>query len=303
MNLKVKIANLEFKNPIITSSGTYGFGREYGEYIDLNKIGGIATKGLTLLPRHGNPPPRIVETSSGILNSVGLQNPGIDVFLNKDLPHLKKNYDTAIIANAAGSTLEDYCGIVEKLSNSDVDAVELNISCPNVKQGGMSFGSTPKSVAEVTKAVRKHCKKPLIIKLTPNVTDIAEIAKAAESEGADAVSLINTLLGMKINIQTRKPELKNNFGGLSGPAVKPVAVRMVYQVSKAVKVPVIGMGGIETADDAIEFMLAGASIVSIGTANFMNPIAPIEVLDGIEEYLKDSKLDDIHDIIGKVELY
>jgi dihydroorotate dehydrogenase (NAD+) catalytic subunit len=303
MNLKVNVGGLELKNPVITASGTYGFGREYAEYVDLNMLGGITSKGLTLKVRQGNPPPRIIETHSGILNSVGLQNPGVDNFLNNDLPYVKANYDTAIIANIAGNTIEDYCEMAEKLNDSQVDAVEVNISCPNVKHGGLAFGSSCESVGNVTKSVRNHCKKPLIIKLSPNVTDIAEIARAAEANGADSVSLINTLLGMKIDINKRKPMLRNNFGGLSGPAVKPVAVRMVYQVKQAVKIPIIGMGGIQTWEDAIEFMLAGATSVSVGTANFMNPNAPVEIVAGIEEYMKKYNIEDINDIIGAVELF
>jgi dihydroorotate dehydrogenase (NAD+) catalytic subunit len=303
MNLKVNVGGLSLKNPVITASGTYGFGREYADYIDLSMLGGITSKGLTLKLRQGNPPPRIIETHSGILNSVGLQNPGIDNFLNADLPYVKANYDTAIIANVAGNTIEDYCEMAEKLNDSQVDAVEVNISCPNVKHGGLAFGSSCESVGNVTKNVRKYCKKPLIIKLSPNVTDIAEIARAAEANGADSVSLINTLLGMKIDINKRRPMLRNNFGGLSGPAVKPVAVRMVYQVKQAVKIPIIGMGGIQTWEDAIEFMLAGATSVSVGTANFMNPNAPVEIAKGIEEYMKKYNIEDINDIIGKVELY
>ncbi|HHV59992.1 MAG TPA: dihydroorotate dehydrogenase [Clostridiaceae bacterium] len=301
MDLQVEISGLKLKNPVIAASGTFGFGREYAEYIDLNKIGGISVKGLTLEPRKGNPPPRIAETPSGILNSVGLQNPGVDAFIKDEMPFLRQ-YDTAIIANVAGNTISDYCRIAEKLNDADVDAIEVNVSCPNVKEGCLAFGSSAKGVAEVTSSVRKVCKKPLIVKLTPNVSNISEIAKAAEEQGADAVSLINTILGLAIDIHTKRPVLKNNFGGLSGPAVKPVALRMVYEVSHSVNIPVIGMGGITTGEDAIEFFLAGARAVMVGTANFANPKACIEVLDGIALYMKNCNLTRLDDIVGKLEL-
>jgi len=289
------------KNPVIAASGTFGFGREYSEFIDLNRIGGISVKGLTLKPRKGNPPPRIAETPGGILNSVGLQNPGVEAFVKNEIPFLRK-YDTAIIANIAGNTIDDYCEMAEILSDADIDAVELNVSCPNVKSGGVAFGNNICGITEITSSVKKHCKKPLIVKLTPNVTDIKEIAKAAEAAGADALSLINTILGMAIDIKTRRPVLANNFGGLSGPAVKPIAVRMVYETANAVKIPVIGMGGITDGNDAIEFMLAGASAVMVGTANFTNPTACVDVVKGIEKYLEDNNYSGLKDVIGKVAL-
>lgn len=299
--MDVNIGGLILSNPVIAASGTFGFGREYSKYTDLNKIGAISVKGLTLEPRQGNKPPRIAETPGGILNSVGLQNPGVRAFIKDEIPFLRK-FDTAIIANIAGNTLEDYCEMAEILSREDIDAVELNVSCPNVKKGCMSFGNTTAGITEMTKEVRKHLRKPLIVKLTPNVTDIKEIALAAEAEGADAISLINTLYGMAIDIHRKRPILANNFGGLSGPAVKPIALRMVYEVSKAVKVPVIGMGGITTGDDAVEFMLAGATAIMVGTANFVNPTACVEVEKGIENYLSMYNINDVNDIIGILEL-
>ncbi|MEG6611716.1 dihydroorotate dehydrogenase [Pseudoclostridium thermosuccinogenes] len=301
-DLRVNICGIEFKNPVIAASGTFGFGREYSEFIDLNRLGGVSVKGLTLKPRLGNPPPRIAETPSGILNSVGLQNPGVDAFIRDEIPFLRK-YDTKIIANIAGSTIEDYCKMAEILGDEDIDAVELNVSCPNVKAGCVAFGNTTAGISEITRAVRKYCRHPLIVKLTPNVTDIKEIAMAAEAEGADALSLINTILGMAIDIHSRRPILANNMGGLSGPAVKPVAVRMVYEVATSVKIPVIGMGGITSGDDAIEFMLAGAKAVMVGTANFVNPAACIDVVQGIENYLERYNYASVNDIVGKVELY
>jgi dihydroorotate dehydrogenase (NAD+) catalytic subunit len=260
INTQVNIAGLKLKNPVIAASGSFGFGREYSEYFDLNKLGGISVKGLTLKPRPGNKPPRIAETPAGILNSVGLQNPGVDYFIKNEIPFLRK-YNTAIIANVAGNSIEDYCSMAEILSDADIDAFELNVSCPNVKEGCLLFGFSPEGVSTLTSEVRKYCKKPLIVKLSPNVRSISEIAIAAESSGADAVSLINTVLGMAIDINTKRPILANNVGGLSGPAVKPIAVRMVYETAQAVKIPIIGMGGISTGDDAVEFMLAGASAV------------------------------------------
>jgi len=301
VNMCVNIAGMVLKNPVIAASGTFGFGREYSEYVDINRIGGIAVKGLTLEPRKGNRPPRIAETPGGILNSVGLQNPGVEAFIKEEIPFLRK-YDTAVIANIAGSTVEEYCKMAEILSGEDIDAIELNVSCPNVKEGGVSFGRTAKGVSEITGCVRKHCKKPLIVKLTPNVGDIREIAVAAEDSGADAVSLINTILGMAIDIKTKRPVLANNMGGLSGPAVKPVAVRMVYEAASSVKIPVIGMGGISSGDDAVEFLLAGASAVMVGTANFTNPAACIDVAEGIEKYLRSNNHKSVYDIIGKLEL-
>ncbi|HZK26368.1 MAG TPA: dihydroorotate dehydrogenase [Thermoclostridium sp.] len=285
MDLSVNIGELKLKNPIIAASGTFGFGREYSEYFDLNELGGISVKGLTLEPRKGNPPPRIAETPAGILNSVGLQNPGVHAFIEKEIPFLRQ-FDTAIIANVAANSIEEYCTMVEILSDADIDAIELNVSCPNVQQGCLLFGSTASGISQVTSAVKKVCKKPLIVKLTPNVTDITEMAKAAEDAGAEGVSLINTLLGMAIDINSRKPILANITGGLSGPAVKPVAVRMVYQVANSVKIPVIGMGGICNADDAAEFLLAGACAIMIGTAGFVNPNVWVEVKDGLVQYME-----------------
>ncbi len=300
VDLSVNIAGINFENPVIMASGTYGFGKEYSEYIDLNALGGISVKGLTLKERKGNPPPRIAETPAGILNSVGLQNPGVEAFKKHDLPFLKQ-YKTRIIANISGNTIEEYCEMAEILGSSDIDAIELNVSCPNVKAGGMAFGTDPRLIEEITLSVKKYCKQPLIVKLSPNVGDIKIMARAAEAAGADCVSLINTLLGMAIDIHKRKPILANNFGGLSGPAVKPIAVRMVYEVAHAVKIPVIGMGGISCGDDAIEFLLAGASAVMVGTANFVNPLVPIEIIDGIREYMKKYGYSSLQDIIGKLE--
>lgn len=297
INLEVNVAGIKLKNPVIAASGAFGFGREYSKYFDLNKLGGIAVKGLTPLPRKGNPPPRITETPAGILNSVGLQNPGVHAFIEKEIPFIR-GFQTAIIANASGNTIEEYESMVEILSEADVDAIELNLSCPNVKEGGMSFGSTSEGVSKVVARVKRFAKKPLIVKLTPNVTDITEIAKAAEEAGADSVSLINTLLGMAIDAKTRRPVLGNITGGLSGPAVKPVALRMVYQVSKAVKIPVIGMGGISNGIDAVEFLLAGASAIMMGTAGFVNPMAWVETIDGIETYMRENGNHSVTELIG-----
>lgn len=297
MDLSVNIAGMKLKNPVIAASGTFGFGKEYSKFFDLNKLGGISVKGLTLEPRKGNEPPRIAETPGGILNSVGLQNPGVHTFIRDEIPFLRE-FDTAVIANVAGNTVDDYRAIVEILSDADIDAIELNVSCPNVKEGCLLFGSTAAGVFDVTDAVRKVCKKPLIVKLSPNVTDITEIARAAEAAGADCISLINTILGMSIDVEKRKPVLANVMGGLSGPAVKPVAVRMVYQTAKAVKVPIIGMGGISNESDAIEFMLAGASAVMIGTAGFVNPNVWVDTIQGIEEYIKENGFDNAADLTG-----
>lgn len=297
MDLSVDIAGLKLKNPVIAASGTFGFGREYSKYFDLSRLGGISVKGLTLEPRKGNEPPRIAETPGGILNSVGLQNPGVHAFIRDEIPFLRK-YDTAIIANVAGNTVDDYCSMVEILSDADIDAIELNVSCPNVKKGCLLFGSTPSGVSEITGAVRRLCRKPLIVKLSPNVTDITQIALAAEASGADCVSLINTILGMVIDIDTRKPVLANRMGGLSGPAVKPVAVRMVYQAAKAVKIPVIGMGGISGGNDAVEFILAGASAVMVGTAGFVNPCVWVETVDGIQAYMKKNGFQRVSNLKG-----
>lgn len=300
-DLNVNIAGLKLKNPVIAASGTFGFGREYSEYMDLNLIGGVSVKGLTLKPRQGNKPPRIAETPAGILNSVGLQNPGVHAFIKNEIPFLRK-FNTAIIANIAGNTIEEYCEMAEILDGEDIDAIEVNISCPNVKEGCLLFGTSAGGTSLLIGSVRKYCKKPMFVKLTPNVTNITEIAIAAEEAGADAVSLINTILGMAIDIHKRRPILANNVGGLSGPAVKPVAVRMVHEVSKAVKIPVIGMGGISNGDDAIEFILAGASAVMVGTTNFVNPSSCIDVITGIESYLSMHNYKSVNDIIGKLEL-
>jgi len=297
VNLKVNIAGVELENPVITASGTFGFGFEYGNFYDLNKIGGVCVKGLTLKPRQGNPPIRIAETPSGILNSVGLQNPGVEYYINHELPRLKAT-GTKAIANISGNTIEEYCKMAEIVSASDTDLIEMNISCPNVKQGGVAFGTDPKTVGEITKAVKKNCLKPLIVKLSPNVTDITETAKAAEAAGADALSLINTITGMVIDIHTKRPVLHNNIGGLSGPAVKPVAVRMVWQVANSVKIPIIGMGGISSGADAIEFILAGASAIAVGTYNFVDPYACIKVLDGITEYCEKYNIADVNELVG-----
>jgi len=298
-DLSVNIAGVEFKNPIIAASGTIGFGHEYSEFYPLSVFGGISCKGTTLKERPGNPPPRIAETPMGMLNAVGLQNPGVEHFIKYDLPWLKQQ-DTVAIANVAGSTAEDYCKMAEILSDTDIDMIELNISCPNVKEGGVQFGTSCESVAAITKAVRAHCKKPLIIKLSPNVSDIASIAMAAESEGADAVSLINTLTGMRIDINTRKPIIANITGGMSGPAVFPVAVRMVWQVKKAVKIPVIGMGGITTWKDAVEMMMAGADAMQIGTALFTDPYSPVKIAEGLNAYLDKNGMKSVTELTGTV---
>jgi dihydroorotate dehydrogenase (NAD+) catalytic subunit len=302
LNLKVNIGGVQLKNPVITASGTFGFGREYGEYYDLNKLGAICVKGLTLKPRKGNKPPRIAETPAGILNSVGLQNPGVHKFIEEEIPFLRK-YSAKIIANISGNTIEEYCRMAEILNKADIDMIEMNISCPNVKQGGAVFGTDANTVKKITMQVKKYCTNmPLIVKLSPNVTDIVEIAKSAQDGGADALSLINTLLGMSIDIKTGKSVLGNNVGGLSGPAVKPIAIRMVWQVASSVNMPVIGMGGITNYEDAIEFMLAGAVSVAIGTANFIDPLTPITVLEGMENYLVENNINDIREIVGKVKL-
>ena len=300
-DLSVNIAGVEFDNPIIAASGTIGFGHEYGELYPLSVFGGISCKGTTLKERPGNPPPRIAETPMGMLNAVGLQNPGVEHFINVELPYLRKQ-GTVVIANAAGSTEEDYCRIAERLSDSDVDMIELNISCPNVKEGGAQFGTSPESVEKITAAVRPCCKKPLIIKLSPNVADIAEVARAAENAGADAVSLINTLTGMRIDIESRRPIIKNITGGMSGPAVFPVAVRMVWQVKKAVKIPVIGLGGISTWQDAVEMMIAGADAIQIGTVLFTDPYAPVKIKEGLMGYLETHGYSSVTELTGTVEV-
>ena len=296
----VKVAGVSFNNPLIAASGTFGFGREYNEFYPLSALGGISCKGITLERRDGNPPPRIAETPSGILNAVGLQNPGVDVFINEDLPWLKQQ-GTVIIANIAGNTPEEYCKMAEKLSATDVDMIELNISCPNVKNGGVQFGTSCESVGAITAAVRKHCTKPLIVKLSPNVTDIASIAQAAEAAGADAVSMINTLTGMRIDINTRRPIIRNNTGGLSGAAVFPVAVRMVWQVANAIKIPIIGMGGITTWEDAVEMLMAGATALQIGTVLFSDPYAPIKINEGINAFLDKNGIKSVTELTGTVK--
>lgn len=299
MNTKVNIAGVEFKNPVTTASGTFGSGTEYSEFVDLSLLGAVTTKGVANVPWPGNPTPRIAETYGGMINAIGLQNPGIDVFVNRDIPFLKQ-YDTKIIVNVCGKTTEDYIDVVERLGDQPVDLLEINISCPNVKEGGIAFGQDPKAVEAITREVKHHAKQPIIMKLSPNVTDITVMAKAAEAGGADALSLINTLTGMKIDINRRSFALANKTGGMSGPAVKPVAVRMVYQVAQAVKLPIIGMGGIMTAEDALEFILAGATAVAVGTANFHNPYATKEVVEGIEAYMRKYGIEDIKELIGAV---
>ncbi len=301
MNTKVNFAGIEMKNSVTVASGTFGYGREYSDFFDLGKLGAVITKGTSLKPKSGNKPPRVCETASGMLNSIGLQNPGVQYFAEYDLPNLRK-FDTKIIVNACGSSIDEYVELCKILNTLDIDGVELNLSCPNVKEGCMAFGNTYEGVRKVTSSVREVLQKPLIVKLTPNVTNIAEIAKGVEDGGADAVSLINTLLGMKIDINTRKPVLANNTGGLSGPAIKPVAVRMVYQVAQAVKIPIMGLGGIMNGEDAIEFMLAGASVISIGAGNFVDPYTSVKTVEGIEEYMKKNNIENITDIIGKVEM-
>ncbi|MBP3604519.1 MAG: dihydroorotate dehydrogenase [Lachnospiraceae bacterium] len=300
MNTKVKIAGVEFKNPVMTASGTFGSGMEYGEFVDLNKLGAVVTKGVANVPWPGNPTPRVTETYGGMLNAIGLQNPGIDVFVERDIPFLKQ-YDTKIIVNVCGKTVEDYLAVVEKLGDYPVDMLEINVSCPNVKEGAIAFGQKADCLYDITSQIKKKAKQPVIMKLSPNVTDITEMAKAAEAAGADAISLINTLTGMKIDIHKRCFALANKTGGMSGPAIKPVAVRMVYQASHAVKIPVIGMGGIANAEDAIEFMMAGATAVAVGAMNFVNPYATEEVVAGIEDYMKKYNIADINEIIGCVE--
>ena len=299
MNMKVNLAGVELKNPVMTASGTFGSGAEYGEMVDLNGLGAVVTKGVANVPWPGNPTPRIAETYGGMINAIGLQNPGIEVFAKRDIPFLRQ-YDTKIIVNVCGRTTEDYVEVVERLGDEPVDMLEINISCPNVKEGGIAFGQDPKAVEAITREVKKHAKQPVIMKLSPNVTDITVMAKAAEAGGADVISLINTLTGMKIDINRRTFAVANKTGGLSGPAVKPIAVRMVYQAANAVKIPVIGMGGIMNAEDALEFILAGATAVSVGTANFHNPYATAEVVSGIENYMKKYNIEDINELVGAV---
>lgn len=299
MNTKVKIAGVEFKNPVMTASGTFGSGMEYSEFVDLNKLGAVVTKGVANIPWEGNKTPRIAEVYGGMLNAIGLQNPGIDVLVERDIPFLRK-YDTKIIVNICGKTVEDYLEAVERLGDADVDMLEINVSCPNVKEGAIAFGQNADCLYDITSRIKKKAAQPVIMKLSPNVTDITEMARAAEAAGADALSMINTLTGMKIDIHKREFVLANKTGGLSGPAVKPVAVRMVYQTAQAVKIPIIGMGGIASAEDAIEFMLAGATAVAVGAMNFVNPYATEEVAAGIVEYMKKYKIEDINSIIGSV---
>lgn len=299
-NMSVNIAGVTLKNPVTVASGTFGSGMEYGEYVDLNRLGAVTTKGVANVPWAGNATPRIAETYGGMINAIGLQNPGLDTFLSRDIPFLKQ-YDTKIIVNVCGRTTEDYVDAVEKLGEAPVDLLEINISCPNVKEGGIAFGQNPKMAEDITKAVKAVAKQPVIMKLSPNVTDITEMARAVEAGGADAVSLINTITGMKIDINRRTFAVANRTGGLSGPAIKPVAVRMVYQVANAVKLPVIGMGGIANAEDALEFIMAGATAVAVGTANFHDPMTTIKVIDGIEAFMEKNNISDIQELIGCVK--
>ena len=301
MNTEIEIAGVKWKNPVTVGSGTFGSGMEYDEFVDLNKLGAITTKGVANVPWPGNPTPRVTEVYGGMLNAIGLQNPGIDVFCERDLKFLEK-YDTKVIVNVCGKSIQDYVDVVERLSDEKkVDMLEINVSCPNVKEGAIAFGQKAEALTEITKEIKKHAKQPIIMKLSPNVTDITEMARAAEAAGADALSLINTITGMKIDINRRTFALANKTGGMSGPAIKPVAVRMVYQVAQAVKIPIIGMGGISTAEDALEFILAGATAVSVGAANFINPYATVEVINGIEDYMKKNHIDDIKELIGAVK--
>ncbi len=301
MNTQVTLAGVTFKNPVMTASGTFGSGMEYSEFVDLNKLGAVVTKGVANVPWPGNPTPRVAEVYGGMLNAIGLQNPGIDVFLERDIPFLKQ-YDTKIIVNVCGKTVEDYVEVVERLGEEPaVSMLEINVSCPNVKEGAIAFGQKADALYNITQEIKKHAKQPVIMKLSPNVTDITEMAKAAEAAGADALSLINTITGMKIDINRRKFAIANKTGGMSGPAIKPIAVRMVYQAAHTVKIPIIGMGGIATADDAIEFLLAGASAVSVGAMNFVNPYTTVEVAEGIEAYMRKYHVENVTDLIGAVE--
>ena len=300
MDMRVKIAGVEWNNPVTVASGTFGSGEEYSEFVDLNRLGAVTTKGVANVPWPGNPTPRVAEIHSGMMNAIGLQNPGIDVFCKRDIPFLRQ-YDTKIIVNVCGRSTEDYCEVVERLANEDVDMLEINVSCPNVKEGGIAFGQNPKAVEEITRAVKKYAKQPVIMKLSPNVTSISEMAKAVEAGGADAISLINTLTGMKIDINRKTFALANKTGGVSGPAIHPIAVRMVYEAANAVNVPIIGMGGIETAEDAIEMLLVGASAVSVGTANFYNPNVTMEIVDGIARYMEQNHFASVQDMVGIVK--
>lgn len=299
MNTEVKIAGVTFKNPVMTASGTFGSGMEYSDFVDLNRLGAVVTKGVANVPWEGNPTPRVAEVYGGMLNAIGLQNPGIDVFIERDLAFLKK-YDTNVIVNVCGKTVEDYLEVVERLSDTDVSMLEINVSCPNVKEGAIAFGQKADSLYDITSQIKKKARQPVIMKLSPNVTDITEMAKAAEAAGADALSMINTITGMKIDIHRKKFVLANKTGGMSGPAVKPVAVRMVYQTAQAVKIPIIGMGGIGSAEDAIEFLLAGASAVAVGAMNFVNPYTTVEVVEGIEAYMKQYGIENVTELIGGV---
>ena len=300
MDMRVNIAGVEWKNPVTVASGTFGSGAEFCDFVDLNRLGAVTTKGVANVPWPGNPTPRVAEVYGGMMNAIGLQNPGIDVFCERDIPFLKQ-YDTKIIVNVCGHAPEEYLAVVERLADEPIDMMEINISCPNVNANFLAFGQDPKHVEELTAQIKKIAKQPVIMKLTPNVTDIAEIARAAEAGGADAVSLINTLTGMKIDVNRRTFALANKTGGVSGPCVKPVAVRMVYQVAQAVKIPIIGMGGIQNAEDALEFIMAGATAVSVGTANFTNPYTTIEVIDGIQNYMEKNHIEDIRELIGCVK--
>lgn len=301
-DLHVNVAGVAFNNPLIAASGTFGFGREYAEFYPLSALGGISSKGITLKARPGNPAPRIAEAPGGMLNAVGLQNPGVDHFIREDLPWLREQ-GTRIIANIAGNTPEDYCAMAEKLNDTDVDMIELNISCPNVKQGGVQFGTTCTGVSGITKAVRAHCKKPLMVKLSPNVTDISEMALAAESEGADAISMINTLTGMRIDIRTRRPIIHNNTGGFSGPALLPIAVRMVWQTYQKVKIPIVGLGGISTWQDAVEMLLAGATALQIGTVLFTDPYAPVKIAEGLAKFMDENGVQSVSELTGAVQAW
>ena len=300
MNTKVTIAGVTFQNPVMTASGTFGSGMEYSDFVDLNRLGAVVTKGVANVPWPGNPTPRVAETYGGMLNAIGLQNPGIDVFIRRDIPFLKK-YDTRIIVNVCGKTIEDYLEVVERLGDEPVDMLEINVSCPNVKEGAIAFGQKADCLYDITSRIKKKAKQPVIMKLSPNVTDITEMARAAEAAGADALSMINTITGMKIDIHRRKFALANQTGGLSGPAIKPVAVRMVYQTAQAVKIPIIGMGGIAGGEDAVEFMLAGATAVAVGAMNFVNPYTVVETVQGIEDYMRRYGIDDVTELIGAVE--
>lgn len=299
MNLGIDLCGVALKNPVMTASGTFGSGEEYSEFVDLNKLGAVVTKGVANVPWEGNPTPRVAEVYGGMLNAIGLQNPGIDLFIDRDIPFLKK-YDTKIIVNVCGHTTEEYIDVVERLSDQPVDLLEINISCPNVKCGGISFGQDPKAVEAITAEIKRHAAQPVIMKLSPNVTDITEIARAAEAGGADALSMINTLTGMKIDIHRQTFVIANKTGGVSGPAVHPIAVRMVYQTAQVVNIPIIGMGGVQNAEDAIEFLLAGATAVAVGTANFHNPMTTVEVIDGIADYMKAHQVEKVTDLIGAV---